>query len=175
MQSQTPVRLIAITRFHSSSLYSWVRRPAPPIPALLNAQSSRPKAVTARSTIASTAADFATSVLTKIASLPASLTILRVSWPPGSTTSASINFAPSRAKIFAVARPIPEPAPVITAILPSNIPATYVPPFLQSAVQCWGPIDLSVLSDGDQPTTPLAGQNHDNKGSSRVLRASVAE
>src|SRR5262245_80900 len=46
-----------------------------------------------------------------------------VSSPPATTTSATTTFAPSRAKICAVARPMPEPAPVIKATLPATRPA----------------------------------------------------
>src|SRR5262249_9440247 len=124
MHSHTPVKLTASTWFQSSSLHSCVSTLLPPMPALLNAQSSRPYVSTALATIVSTSCDFDTSVLTKIASAPLSLTIVNVSWPPASTTSASTRLAPSRTKILAVARPMPEPAPVISAILPSNIPGT---------------------------------------------------
>src|SRR6516225_4655188 len=74
---------------------------------------------------ASTSADFETSALRKIASEPSSWTIRRVSLPPLSATSTSTSRAPSRAKIFAVARPIPEPAPVMRATLLSNRPAIF--------------------------------------------------
>src|SRR5271168_4468889 len=54
---------------------------------------------------------------------PVSLSIASVCWPPSSTTSARTSLAPSRAKIREVARPMPEPAPVMSATLPSRIPA----------------------------------------------------
>jgi hypothetical protein len=38
-----------------------------------------------------------------------------------SLISAAITFAPSRPKSTAIALPIPDPAPVISAVLPSNL------------------------------------------------------
>src|SRR5262245_34662890 len=93
------------------------------MPALLNAQSSRPYASTAFLTIASTSVDCETSVLTNMASPPAALISRTVSSPPSTTTSATTTLAPSRAKVRAVARPIPDPPPVTNAILPSTSPA----------------------------------------------------
>src|SRR5437773_2228941 len=63
------------------------------------------------------------SAFTKTASPPAALMSRTVSSPPSTTTSATTTFAPSRAKVRAVARPIPDPPPVTNAILPSTSPA----------------------------------------------------
>ena len=49
---------------------------------------------------------------------PAALTASTVSFAPSSLMSAHTTFAPSRAKIWAVARPMPLPAPVMTMVLP---------------------------------------------------------
>src|SRR6266446_7808397 len=74
-QSHTPVRLIPITRFQFSSEHLCVSAASPSMPALLNAQSSRPKAWTACATALSTSADFDTSVLQQTAAAPALVTV----------------------------------------------------------------------------------------------------
>src|SRR5262249_33657245 len=78
------------------------------------------------SACASTALD--TSVLTKVASPPFSVIIWTVCCPPSSFISAMISFAPSRANVRAMARPIPEAPPVTNATLPSTCPAMSRPP-----------------------------------------------
>src|SRR5215510_14722328 len=69
-----------------------------------------------------------TSVLTKMASPPFSVIIWTVCCPPSSFISATTSFAPSRANVRAVARPIPEAPPVTNATLPSTRPAMSRPP-----------------------------------------------
>ncbi len=59
------------------------------------------------------------------------------SWP---VMSAARTLAPSRTNTAAEARAMPEPAPVMTAILPSNSPM--VPPTLMS------PAAVRLLSEG---------------------------
>ena len=122
MHSHTPVTLTAIVRSKSFWVQAVVDLPLPSIPALLNAQSSRPYASTARPTIASTSAEFETSARTNVAAPPAAVTCSTVSWPPASVTSATTTLAPSRAKTSAAARPIPDPPPVTSATFPSTLP-----------------------------------------------------
>lgn len=93
----------------------------PEMPALFTAQSSRPKASTAPRMSASTSAGFEMSQRMKRASPPCFWMAATVSAPPGTFTSETITRAPSRANTAAAARPIPEPAPVTSAALPSNL------------------------------------------------------
>src|SRR5215510_14966193 len=69
-----------------------------------------------------------TSVLTKVASPPFSRIRWTVCCPPSSFISAMISFAPSRANVRAVARPIPDAPPVTNATFPSTRPAMWRPP-----------------------------------------------
>src|ERR1700742_4218238 len=72
------------------------------------------------SNIASTAAGSATSQRTKLASPPAAAMPATVSSPDWPLTSLTTTWAPRAAKAREVARPIPEPAPVTSAILPAK-------------------------------------------------------
>ena len=78
--------------------------------------------------IASTALALVTSTWTKVASPPVSVIICTVCSPPSSFMSAMTSFAPSRANVRAVARPIPDAPPVTNATLPSTRPAMSRPP-----------------------------------------------
>src|SRR5208282_383574 len=86
-------------------------------PALLNRMSSRPNALTVSLTIRSTSAPTRTSTDTDLATPPAFSISAAVLAADSARTSASISFAPSCANRIALARPIPEPAPVINATL----------------------------------------------------------
>src|SRR5262245_45516605 len=66
----------------------------------------------------------ATLARTNVASPPAPRTARTASDPARSSTSVITTFAPSPAKSCAAARPIPLPAPVISATLPSSRPVT---------------------------------------------------
>src|SRR5690348_11311525 len=88
------------------------------MPATLSSASRRPNSSTAVRTIASTSASLVTSQCTARAPSPIAPAV-SASAP---LQSATTTFAPSRAKSCADALPIPEPAPVMTATLPSNIP-----------------------------------------------------
>src|SRR5689334_3664253 len=128
MHNQTPLRLTAIIRSNDASDHSAVFFPDasichPAIPALLNAQSSRPYAATTDFTIPSTTRASVTSPVSVIAWPPALLISATVSCAVVSDASATATRAPSRAKASAVARPMPPPPPVIRADLPSNSPA----------------------------------------------------
>src|SRR3990167_1527988 len=87
------------------------------MPALLNRMSIRPCVSTAVWISASTSFCFDTSQRTASAVGPRSRARVR---PPSSPISARTTWAPSRAKRRAVAAPMPEAAPVITATLFSN-------------------------------------------------------
>src|SRR3990172_9358508 len=67
-----------------------------------------------------------TSILTKLASPPASRSCFSVACPNSRLISASATLAPSRANINAVAFAIPEPAPVMNATLPSSLPIFFL-------------------------------------------------
>src|SRR5258705_9742900 len=126
-QRKTPVRLTASIPSNTAWLSSCVRWPTgpmarPEIPALLNAQSIRPKADTVRATIAATSASRVTSPPMAIARPPAALISATVAAASASTRSATATRAPSRAITTAVAWPIPDAPPVTRAILPSRMP-----------------------------------------------------
>src|SRR5207247_25923 len=90
------------------------------IPALQNRMSSRPYRSTHTSIIRSLSARRLTSVWTKHAVPPACAIARTTPSPSASCTSASTRRAPSCAKRRALARPMPLPAPVMTAALPSR-------------------------------------------------------
>ncbi len=79
-----------------------------------------PKASTVRLTMSSTCARWVTSTFRASAWLPLVLTSVAVSLTPASLRSAQITLAPSRAKMFAVARPMPLAAPVMTMVFPAK-------------------------------------------------------
>ena len=74
----------------------------------------------ARVTMASTWAREVTSTFSASAWLPAPLTCSAVSFALASLISAHTTLACSRAKICAVARPMPLPAPVMMMVLPAK-------------------------------------------------------
>ena len=119
MPRKTPRRFTATRRSNTSSSVSssgwWAS-----IPALLNTTSSRPNVSTAAANIAFTSAACETSARTAIASWP--ISAAADSWCP--LTSAQTTLAPSAANSSAEARPMPDPAPVTTATLPSSFPMT---------------------------------------------------
>src|SRR5439155_1297086 len=119
----TPRTLVAKTRSYSSSGSSQSGVIRCEKPALLTRMSSPPKPDTASSIIAFTSAERETSARKKRAA-PPSLAIAEATRRPFSSfTSATTTRAPSRAKRVAIASPNPDPAPVTTAILPSNLMA----------------------------------------------------
>ncbi len=91
---------------------------APEMPALLNMISRPPNSATAKSTNACVSSRRATSVRLKRAVAPSPATS---SWPVSSLISAATTLAPSATNNWAVARPIPLPAPVITATFPFRL------------------------------------------------------
>src|SRR3989338_425631 len=115
------------TKFHSSSVNSWIFLRTPP-PALLKRMSSPPKCSRAAATIRSQSVWTVTSMREKSACPPScsirlSTLGFTVSWISQHTT-----FAPSRAKRRAVARPMPLLAPVTIATLPGNLPSPFPSP-----------------------------------------------
>ena len=103
---------VAITSRHSSirtSLIGAVRD----IPALFTTTSTCPNAFTVAATIAATASPSVTSVTTGRAAGPAMSPA--VSFSADSRRPARVTWQPSAASRNAVARPIPEPAPVTIA------------------------------------------------------------
>src|SRR5437870_4589528 len=117
MLFQTPRRLIAVTRSNSSPLASAVSTAGDCTPALLNAASRRPKVDTVCSIIAATSASSATLQRTAIALWSAETSSSAAERTAFSSMSASTTAAPASAKALAVARPMPEPAPVTSATL----------------------------------------------------------
>src|SRR5262249_11645813 len=120
MQSQTPVRFVATTRFQSSSVVSTIPATDPTRPALLNAQSRPPYSLTAFITRAWTSADLVTSARRYPASPPLALIAATVFSHPDTSMSPITTLAPSRAKANAVARPIPDAPPVTITTLPNR-------------------------------------------------------
>src|SRR5205823_4407645 len=119
-QKARPLTLIAIVRSQIASIVVRTDSSASSkMPALLYRTSSLPKRPTAVSTKTATSASRATSPITATA-CPSRLAT--VSWTALSLTSAATTFAPSRTNAWAATRPIPLPAPVISATLPSSRP-----------------------------------------------------
>src|SRR5438094_407688 len=120
MQRNTPRRLIASTRSHSSRLKSAVSARRCMTPALLNAASRRPKLDTIRSIRDATCPSSLTSQPRARAFRPEASRCDASARTPSSWLSATTTEEPASAKAFAVASPIPEPAPVTSATLFSN-------------------------------------------------------
>ena len=113
--SITPLRFTAITRSYSSSVVSASGAGAP-IPATLSTASTVPKASSAEANMASTDASSETSTRTGTTASPSASAVS--SCLP--LMSAASTLAPSRTNTSADARPIPDPAPVMTATFPSS-------------------------------------------------------
>ena len=86
------------------------------MPATLRTASTRPKLSSAAANIASTAASLVTSTWNGTTASPSAAAVS--SWPP--LMSAAKTLAPSRTNTWAAARPMPDPAPVMTATFPSS-------------------------------------------------------
>ena len=102
----------------SSISRNFARRMA--APAELNKNCTLPKAASARSTMPPTCAREVTLTFSASAWLPLPLTSSAVWRAPASLTLAQTTLARSRAKISAVARPIPLAAPVMMMVLPAK-------------------------------------------------------
>src|SRR5215467_14318160 len=146
MHNHTPLRLIPRTRSQVSSVHSWRgARGCDPMPALLWAQSNLPYISTAVLIMASTAVALDTSTWMKVASPPFSVMRCTVCCPPSAFMSAITSFAPSRANVRAVARPIPDAPPVTKATLPSTRPGMSRPPVY---AYCHRPCEEAILRLG---------------------------
>lgn len=119
------VKLTAMVRSHASRLCS-KNSSKMAIPALFTNTSRPPKSSRARATIASQTSGWVTSP-TKAWASPKERSSFVVFSTRSATTSTSRIRAPSRRNFSAVARPIPRPAPVMMAALPSNRPTLSSP------------------------------------------------
>src|SRR5882724_900131 len=93
------------------------------MPTLLSSTSMRPWALRQAATMASTSAPRETSAVNAVALPPSPVTIFTVSSAAAALRSTQNTCAPSRAKVTAVALPLPqpgpiEPAPTTIAVLP---------------------------------------------------------
>src|SRR6478609_8796686 len=115
--SITPKRLTDMIRSYSSTVAS-AGAPPLPMPATLSTASTRPNASSAAANIASTSASLVTSTWNGTTASPSAAAVSS-SRP---LMSAASTRAPSRTNTLEHARAMPEPAPVITATLPSSSP-----------------------------------------------------
>ena len=120
MQAHTPRRLIALTRSKISAGSSAASLGGTWMPALLNAMSSRPNVSTAAFTMAATLSSSETSHGTPSTWWPAALSSSAAARRVVSLMSARTTAAPASAKARAVARPMPELAPVTRATCPAK-------------------------------------------------------
>src|SRR5215831_13223662 len=119
--SQTPLTLTAMTRSKIASSTRSTSSGDWGTPALAKKMSRVPHAASARSTIIWLSAARVTSARTASARPPAFSICSTIDFAPASFRSTTATRAPSRAMASAEAAPIPEPAPVITATLPSSL------------------------------------------------------
>src|SRR2546430_1234290 len=117
VQRKEPVRLVSTTDCHSSNGKSSRDTADAPRPALLNRRSRRPNVSLVRAKRALTAEGSVTSVGTTSACAPDRVASRAVSSSGSRRRPARTTAYPSRASATAVARPIPDPAPVTTATL----------------------------------------------------------
>ncbi len=113
--SSTPRRSTSISRSYCSMVTSAIMA-ASAMPATLHTTSSAPNVSDALAIIASTSASWVTSQCTGCTASPSSFAVSS----SAPLTSAATTLAPSRTNTCTDALPIPEPAPVTTATLPSN-------------------------------------------------------
>src|SRR6267142_1964581 len=105
------------------------------MPTLLSSTSMRPKVLRQAATIASTSRALAASAVNAVASPPSDVMISTVSWAALPLRSTQNTRAPSRAKVTAVALPLPqpgpiEPAPTTIAVLPLSRGIAFFPQLL---------------------------------------------
>ncbi len=110
-----------MTLSQSSVEVSWTV-PTPAMPALLKSTSMCPSAFAVSSAIRRASSGSVTSAKMALALPPSAWTSLTVSSAPARSTSAMTTHPPSRAKRSALARPMPEPAPVMRQTFPSRRP-----------------------------------------------------
>src|SRR5215470_7836131 len=119
--SQTPLTFTAMMRSKIASSTSSTSSGDWGTPALAKKMSRVPQAASARSTIIWLSAARVTSARSASARPPVFSICSAVDFAPASFMSTIATRAPSRAIASAEAAPIPEPAPVITATLPSSL------------------------------------------------------
>ncbi|MNW56190.1 hypothetical protein D3C74_338970 [compost metagenome] len=116
-----PVRLTDMVRSQSLRLSSSIGPTAPLMPALANTISRLPKcSIVFRTASSIRAASEVSTSMASAQSLRSLFSFCSSTEVRSFTRSKRATLAPSRAIWMAVARPIPEPAPVIMAVLPTN-------------------------------------------------------
>ena len=115
MQRNAPVRLTSTTRRHASIVRSSIGTGGAPVPALLKSTSIRPNARFVASKSSPTDCGSVTSVGTAMARSLLVAARRAVSASASGRRPASATAYPSASKASAVARPMPEPAPVTIA------------------------------------------------------------
>ncbi|MNL44871.1 hypothetical protein D3C87_1674730 [compost metagenome] len=105
---------------HSSGASSSIGAHTPLIPALATTMSSRPKCPSVSATSARIAPSSVTSATLALALPPAFSISAAVASTSSRVRLITTTAAPSRASFNAVALPIPDPAPVTSATLPSR-------------------------------------------------------
>src|SRR5437870_9785915 len=126
--SASSMRLVTPSERRAPPMIAWKacsvcarsRGESSPMPALLERMSTVPHSRTTRAKSASTWALSATSVGTAMAAPPSAKTSAATRSAPSRLRSATATCAPSAAKRRAIARPIPDPPPVTTAMRPAR-------------------------------------------------------
>src|SRR3954453_22325690 len=119
----TEVRFTSCTRRQASSSVSRIESSSGgEMPALLNSTSSPPKRSIAAAYMPCTSSASVTPERTNSPPISSASAV-----PPSLSRSATTTYAPSAANRRALARPIRRAAPVMTATLPSSLPATALP------------------------------------------------
>ena len=116
---KVPVRLMAISRFHSSSVTSW-EWPNDSTPATLTTTSSEPRVSTAPDTMAWTPSSVETSPGRAMIEPDSPAASAATPSRAAALTSTATTAAPSSARRRAVDRPMPEAPPVTSTCFPSN-------------------------------------------------------
>ena len=119
------------------------------MPATLSTQSTRPNSATAASNIAATSSSLVTSQCT--GSTPAPTSAAVCSCAP--LMSPATTFAPSATNSFVDALAMPEPAPVITATLPSSSPISFLPGIDAGRVSQPRTVDVGASRASDRSTS----------------------
>src|ERR1700733_13355284 len=126
-----PLALTAKLRSQSSSVAS-ITDPALFTPALLYNTSTRPYSLRICSKALVTCSRSATLATTGSAVPPEAAISPAVSLAASALRSTTATAAPSRANRTAAARPMPDPAPVTTAVLPASLPVIASRPFFRN-------------------------------------------
>src|SRR5438552_861212 len=165
----TPRTLTRITRSNSSGSVSTIS-PTPPMPALLKSTSIRSNRLTTLSARATVCASSVTSTCSATAS-PAAPIASTVPCAASRSTSATTTRPPSLTKSEALARPIPEPAPVITHTLPSSLPICGVSYMLKLRCLSTGRTRTGGVSKLGTDERPTSGRQRVQAPSARRPRA----